>query len=279
MAGPAHRGATLSHDGLRFDVHEAGPVDGDPVVLLHGFPQDSTSWRHVLPGLHDAGLRTVAMDQRGYSPGARPHGRDAYRMARLVDDVVALLDDRGLDRAHVVGHDWGGAVAWGLAGRRRDRVASVTVLSTPHPRAMNAAFRSSTQALASWYMAVFQLPVLPELLVARTLVPSLVRSGLPREDAERYAARMSEPGALTGAIDWYRGMVPSRGDAVPACHAPATYVWGSGDVALRRRAADLTARYVRGPYRFEVLDAGHWLPETRAEQVAALVVDRVRSGG
>src|SRR5688572_12214645 len=145
-------------DGLQFDVTDVGPRNGPAVVCLHGFPQDRTSYDVVAPILAEHGMRVLAPDQRGYSPGARPDGRAAYALRELVADVLALLDAAGIDSAHVVGHDWGGAVAWALAGRHPDRVRSVTALSTPHPGAMKGAALRSSQGLRSAYMAVFQLP-------------------------------------------------------------------------------------------------------------------------
>ncbi|NMR21644.1 alpha/beta fold hydrolase [Cellulomonas fimi] len=279
---PGGRAGQFRRGSLVFDVRDEGPLAGAPVVLLHGFPQDSRAWDRVAPSLHHAGLRTLAPDQRGYSPGARPGGRRAYAIPELADDVLALLDDRGLERAHVVGHDWGGTVAWALAGRAPDRVGSVTVVSTPHPAALVRASLPGVQAIASSYMGLFQVPWLPEFLLAPTLEPLLVRTGLPRDLAARYAARMRQPGALSAALSWYRALplaLRGGGEPVRRSRVPTTYVWGSRDPALRRRAAELTGRYVVGPYRFEVLDAGHWLPELRSADVAALVVDRVRSTG
>ena len=153
---------TFRRGDLVFDVHDSGPADGEPVVLLHGFPQDAGAFDRLAPALHSAGLRTLAPDQRGYSPGARPAGRSAYRVRALVDDVLALLDAAGLSSAHVVGHDWGGAVGWALAAWHPWRVRTLTVLSVPHPAAMAQAMVSSDQALRSSYMAFFQLPVVPE---------------------------------------------------------------------------------------------------------------------
>lgn len=261
--------------GLVFEVSDEGPPDGDPVVLLHGFPQDATTWKRVAPQLHAAGLRTLAPDQRGYSPGARPSSRSAYQMSELVADVIALLDAAELDRAHVVGHDWGGAVAWAVANGHRDRVASLTVLSTPHPGAMLTAMRSSSQALKSWYMFLFQLPWLPEVVAGPRMKESLTSSGLPDQDAEHYAARLAAPGALTAALNWYRGMPWSLRSPGGRIRVPTTYVWGSRDFALGRKAAELTQRYVAADYRFEELDAGHWLPEKHPDQVADLVIERV----
>jgi pimeloyl-ACP methyl ester carboxylesterase len=122
--------------GLTFEIRDSGPRDGDAVVCLHGFPQDGTSYDAVVPRLVERGLRVLVPDQRGYSPGARPPGRTAYALPALVDDVLALLDQAGVGAAHVVGHDWGGAVAWALAGRHPERVRSLTALSTPHPAAL-----------------------------------------------------------------------------------------------------------------------------------------------
>jgi pimeloyl-ACP methyl ester carboxylesterase len=265
----------FTHAELTFDVREGGPADGEPVVLLHGFPQDNTSWSGVEPLLHQAGLRTLAPDQRGYSPGARPRGRRAYTTSELADDVLALLDEAGLASAHIVGHDWGGAVAWTLGGRNPERVRSLTVLSTPHPGALLRSFRASTQGLKSLYMLFFQLPAIPEAVIPRSLESSLRKTGLPAGFAAHNAERMSEPGALTGALNWYRGMPFSlRGGHRSA--VPTTYVWGRRDNFLGRFAAEATADFVVGQYRFAELDAGHWLPETHPAEIAQLIIDQVR---
>ena len=270
------RMAILRHQGLVFDVTDAGPADGTPVVLLHGFPQDRSSWDRISGRLHAAGMRTYAPDQRGYCAGARPPGTAAYRLEHLVGDVIALIDATGHDRVHLVGHDWGGGVAWLVAGNHPDRVASVTVLSTPHPAALSRALRTFDQLRRSWYMAAFQVPVLPERLVAAGFRSVMVGSGLPSEDAERYAARLARPEALRGPISWYRAM---RSSTVRAHRVavPATYVWGSRDVALGRHAAELTREHVTGPYQFVELDATHWLPETRPDECAAAIISRVES--
>src|SRR6478672_3924708 len=178
----------FTRDGLVFDVGDSGDGD-DVVVLLHGWPQDRHAWSRVAPLLAEAGLRVVSFDQRGYSPGALPRGRAAYRMSELVADVLALVDALGQTRVHLVGHDWGGAVAWAFAERHPDRLHTLTVVSTPHHRAMAWALRHGDQARKSWYMLAFQLPVLPELVLRRRLPDVLRRSGLPEEDVTRYVAR------------------------------------------------------------------------------------------
>jgi pimeloyl-ACP methyl ester carboxylesterase len=265
----------LRRGRLVFDVRDEGPVDGDAVVLLHGFPQDSSSWNRVAPLLHGEGLRTLALDQRGYSPGARPPERAAYRLRWLVADALALIDAAGLPAAHLVGHDWGAGVAWGAAAAHPGRISSLTVLSTPHPRAFAWSLLRSAQALHSWYMGVFQLPALPEALVRPRLETLLTGGGVPAADAARYARRMREPGALTAALNWYRAIPLSTRELPGAVEVPTTYLWGAHDPAITAAPAERTERYVTAAYRSLALDAGHWLPETRPEEIADAVVRRV----
>jgi pimeloyl-ACP methyl ester carboxylesterase len=259
---------------LRFDVTDSGPADGDVVVLLHGFPQQPSTWDDVAERLNAAGLRTLVPTMRGYTATNRPRPRRAYATEETAADVVALMDTARLERAHLVGHDFGGTAAWGVAGWYPERVATLTSVSTPHPAAFRDGLRAG-QARASWYMALFQLPGLPEALARRTLMKSLVGSGLPAESAETYAAALAEPGAWTGAFNWYRGL-PFSTKPVGRIRVPTTYVWGRNDAALVRSTAEATAKYVTGPYRFVDLDAGHWLPECEPEAVTTAILDRIR---
>lgn len=267
---------------LEFDVRDSGPGTAGTVVLLHGFPQDATAYDGVVPVLVDSGLRVLVPDQRGYSPGARPTGRAAYVMEELVADVLALVDAADVERVHVVGHDWGGAVAWNVAGRHPDRVASVTSLSTPHPAAMQAVMLRSTQGVRSSYIAGLQLPWLAETvaLAARgaLLRAVLTRSGLPRPAAEHYVSRMREPGALSSALGWYRALPLTSGRGPGRIRVPACLVHGRRDPFFAEAAVRETARFVVGDLREVALDAGHWLPETRAADVAAAILDQVRRG-
>lgn len=262
-----------TRDGLTFDVTDAGPLDGPVIVLLHGFPGNRGTWSRVAPLLHDAGYRTLAPDQRGYSPGAAPHARGRYRPAELARDTLALLDAAGTEKVHLVGHDWGGFLAWELALVAPQRFTRLTVASTPHPAAFQAAMTSSDQLLRSLYMVFFQLPVLPERWLEKNMVGWLVSSGLSQEIAEDYAATMRRPGMLTAALNWYRGAFLPGGSRMdptdPRVRIPTTYVWGRRDVALGRRAAELTRSFVRAPYSFvELVEEGHWLPELAPEALA-----------
>jgi pimeloyl-ACP methyl ester carboxylesterase len=279
-----HRAGVDSYtrDGLVFDVRDGGPADGDPVVLLHGFPQDSAAWTAVAGDLHAAGLRTLAPDQRGYSPGARPPARTAYRLRELTADVLALLDAAELGSAHVVGHDWGGIVGWALAAWHPERVRTLTSLSVPHPTAMAKAFVTSDQALRSYYMALFQVPVLPEWALlavgGEPLRRVFLRGDLPPDVADHYVERMRQPGALSGALAWYRALPLDARDPVGRVRVPTLHVWSTGDAFLGRAATEQTRRFVDAPYRLEVLEGvPHWIPELAPDRVAELVTEHVRA--
>lgn len=275
----AQRISTHLHDGLRFDVKDEGPEDGEVVVLLHGFPQTSTCWDAVVPFLHAQGFRTIALDQRGYSPGARPRGRWSYRTDRLVGDVVSLIERIG-SPVHLVGHDWGAVVSWGVSVARPDLLSTHTSVSVPHPAAFMKSFVTSRQLLRSWYILFFQLPWLPELVITRmrgVFARLLASSGMDRELFDRVQVEVVESGALTPAIGYYRGLLLSPRAAKGRSRVPTTHVWSSGDSALDRAGAEACGDYVRAPYRLEVLDgASHWIPDQEPERLAEIIGERAR---
>jgi pimeloyl-ACP methyl ester carboxylesterase len=266
-------------DNLVFDVRDAGPPDGPVVVLLHGFPQHNDSWNAVIDRLTEQGYRCLAPNQRGYSPGARPSRRRDYRISELVADVGALIDASGAPRVHLVGHDWGAAVAWAAAAETPDRLITVSPVSVPHPAAFIKSFATSRQSLASWYMYLFQLPRIPEWLLTRrngALVSTMLqRSGQIPAAAERDAQAMNEPGALTAAINWYRAMALANPRGInQKVSVPTMYVWSDQDTALLPKGARDTARYVNGEYRFEVLPGvSHWIPDEQPDKLADLLLD------
>lgn len=277
----------FSHHGLTFPVTDTGPAEADDahsVVLLHGFPENRASWQDVSAPLNRAGLRTLAPDLRGLPEGARPRRRRDYRVERLVEDVEALLDAAGLASAHLVGHDWGGGIAWEVALRRPGRVLSLTVLATPHPSALLWSMLTSDQLLRSWYMLALQLPVLPEVLLARGLRREGLRSlDLPERYRLVFEEQLRQPGALTGAIAPYRAMLlwpsPVTTRARVQVDVPTTYVWSRRDRYLGPQAAHRTAHYCTGPFRFVEADADHWLPEKRPELVVEAILHRIRASG
>jgi pimeloyl-ACP methyl ester carboxylesterase len=267
---------------LTFDVVTAGPADGPAVVLLHGFPETAASWGHQVPVLAAAGYRVVAPDQRGYSPGARPTEVEAYRSDRLVGDVIGLADALGIGRFHLVGHDWGAAVAWQVAGHHPDRLLTLTILSVPHPAAFGAALAGaggSDQASRSGYMEFFRTPGSEDAMLADDA--ALLRllyagSGLTDDESAPYLAALGTPEALGAALNWYRGADITLVDGLGPIVTPTLYVWSTEDVALGREAAEATGDFVEGPYRFEVLDGvDHWIAEHAPDEVERLLLEHL----
>jgi pimeloyl-ACP methyl ester carboxylesterase len=266
------------HGDLVFDVIDAGPADGPIVVLLHGFPESNAMYQPVIDRLTAQGYRCLAPLQRGYSPGARPRRRRDYRDAELVEDVLALIDASGAQRVHLVGHDWGAAVAWYVAQRFPDRLHSLTALSVPHPAAFLKAVATSRQAMASWYMLFFQLPWLPErLLLSERAVSGFMATRSAPELADAELKAMQQPGMLTAALNWYRGMpFSSPREIARKVTVPTLYVWSDDDIALKEKCARICGDYVVADYRFEILEgASHWLLDEQPEKVADLVLDWV----
>jgi len=215
------------------------------------------------------------------SPGARPTRRRDYRADELAADVKTLIDASGAHRVHVVGHDWGGAIAWRVAQRYPDRLLTVTSLSVPHPGAFYKAIVTSRQALASWYMLFFQLPRIPEWYLSQTQrtfgLSGMVkdRAEHARELAEAEATAMREPGALTAALNWYRAIpLSTPRDASRPVTVPSMLIWSDGDIALLEKGARLTRDYVRADYRFEVLEGvSHWILDEAADKTADLLLE------
>ena len=270
---------------LTFDVRADGPEDGRPVLLLHGFPETSLSWAAVTPLLASAGLRTYAVDQLGYSPGARPAEVDAYAMTNLAQVTADLMTALDAPVADVVGHDWGANAAWALAAWHGDRVRSLTAVSVPHPAAYTAAFRADPeQKERSAYIRLFwQAGKAEEVLLAddarrlrRVLAGSDGDTGVPAEAIDEYVAVQSAPGALTAALNWYRAM--SSDVRVDQIQVPTTYVWSDGDAAIGRTAAEACANHVTGDYRYvELAGVTHWIPEQAPDQLARAILDRIAS--
>lgn len=274
----------FERDGLVFDVDDAGPRDGEVVVLLHGFPQRASCWDAVTGRLHDAGLRTLAPDQRGYSPRARPRRRRDYRLDELVADVGALLDTvraAGHERVHLVGHDWGAAVAWVVAARH-PAVASLTSVSVPHPAAYLASTLSPDQLLRAWYIGFFQLPLVPELAARGGVMERMLgKAGMTPAERAGFRRDVLAHGALSGGLGWYRALPFSLtgGGRLwrERVHVPVTHVWSDQDDALGRRTADLAHRWATGEFELRVLQGhSHWLPEQAPDELARIVLARVR---
>ncbi|QKT07072.1 alpha/beta hydrolase [Gordonia sp. X0973] len=263
-------------DDLTFDVAVGGPEDGPTVLLLHGFPHNSASYDGVVPILNDAGLRTITVDQRGYSPGARPEGVQAYRIPNLVADVIGVLDALGVARCLLVAHDWGAIVGWQLAARHPERFTGYVAVSTGHAGAISEALEhSEDQRKKSSYIKFFIEEGSEEKLLARNAV--LLRRTCPRDAI----GPLQEPGALTAALNWYRANFTGDIAANTACGRitiPTTMVWSDGDEALGREQAERTGGFVDADYRYvELTGVDHWVPEKAPERLAELIIERAET--
>ena len=266
---------------LTFDVRFAGPEDGTPVMLLHGFPETSLSWSSVSALLAVAGLRVIAPNQRGYSPGARPTEVADYATEVLADDVIGIADSLGIGSFHLVGHDWGSAVAWVAAANHAERLLSLTAVSVPHLAAYGAALAGDPdQQERASYIGVFrQVGKAEDLLLENDAERLLAMYGdaVPADQAAGYVAHLSEPGALTAALNWYRAMEADL-SSLPAVTVPTTYVWSDDDMAIGRVPAEQCGDFVGADYRFvELGDITHWIPEQAPEALAAAIIARVGS--
>jgi pimeloyl-ACP methyl ester carboxylesterase len=280
----AHHYAVVN--GVRLHYVEAG--SGPLVVLLHGFPEFWYSWRHQIAGLSAAGFRVLAPDLRGYNESDKPQGIESYRQRHLIGDVAGLVHHAGEARARIVGHDWGGWLAWWLAMQRPDVVERLVILNAPHPAAFFRELRRPAQLLRSWYIFFFQMPWLPELLVrvgnfagiARTLRKEPVTPGaFSEEDIQRYCQAIAQPGALTAAINYYRAALRDFGDIqqdIGVVAAPTLIIWGLHDRYLGPRLIEGLEPWVP---RLQIarLDASHWVQSDAPEKVNRLLIEFLQS--
>ncbi len=250
--------------------------DGRPVVLLHGFPDSGRLWRYQVPVLAAAGFQVIVPDMRGYGGSDKPADVEAYALAALAGDVLAVMGDAGVDRAHVVGHDWGAAVAWGLAALAGDRVDHLVALSVGHPATFRAV--GYEQHEKSWYMLLFQFAgVAEEWASADGWANFRAWSGHP--DPDGVIADLEANGSLTPALNYYRANVPPRvwvrtGPTIPPVTLPTMGVWSSGDFALTERQMTASEAQVTGGWRYVRLDGpGHWMQLEAPEALNALLID------
>ena len=264
----------VSLGDLTFAVQDEG--DGPPVVLLHGFPDSHVLWRHQVPALVDAGYHVIVPDLRGFGESSKPTNVESYGVLDLVGDVLGILDAVGAERAHVVGHDWGAALAWAMAAFAPDRVDHLAALSVGHP----SAFRDVgfAQREKSWYMLFFQFEDIAEQWLSADDFANM-RAWSSHPDMDRVVSDLARPGALTAALNWYRANVHPRTwieppMVFPQVQAPTMGVWSSGDFALAEAGMSGSRQYVDGPFRYERVEgAGHWMQLEAPDQVSALLVD------
>ncbi|RRJ28578.1 alpha/beta fold hydrolase [Halocatena pleomorpha] len=275
-----------SVDDVELHVVTAGETDAPLVVCLHGFPEFWYGWSEYIKPFVDAGYRVLVPDQRGYNLSEKPAGIRPYRLSRLSADIVALLETEGRESAHVVGHDWGAAVAWDLALRYPETVDRLGIVNVPHPSVFIDTLRSSfTQLFKSSYIATFQIPKLPEWYIKRTdFEPwvSAMRDGsqpgtFTEEAFDRYRRAWAQTGAPTAMINWYRALFRHR-PTVPREHVtvPTRVVWGENDQALVPEMAEQSLGYCEQGDLKRFPEATHWITHEHPDRVAALLLDHFR---
>jgi len=274
-----------TRSGLTFTADVAGSAGGPLVLLLHGFPESRHSWREALPALAAAGYRAVAPDQRGYSPGARPDPADLsnYAFDRLVGDAIEIVAAAGYDgrRFHLVGHDWGGQVSWGVAGRHPERLASLTILSRPHPSAFRRALlmEDGDQKHRSRHHRAFLDPGTGKLLLeenARRLRDGLFGQGVPQAALEEHLSVLGNPEALEAALAWYRANQGLAAD-IGTIKVPTLYIWGDADATVGPDAAYGTGEFVGAAYAMEVLPSvGHFVMDQAPAKATDLILAHLR---
>lgn len=278
----------IATNGIRLHVVEAGPPDGAPVILLHGFPEFWYGWRHQIPALVEGGFRVFAPDQRGYNLSDKPDAISAYNLDELARDVIGLIDSTGHPKVHLIGHDWGAAVAWWTAIYYPDRLDKLAILNVPHTSVMFKALRTNpVQMLRSWYIAFFQIPRLPEFMIlsgdAMAGISALLRTSSPGsftdQDIPHYIHAWKQPGAMTAMLNWYRAIVryPPPPAADSRIHVPTRIIWGKNDVALTAQMAAQSLEYCNDGQLTMLENATHWVQHDQPERVNHLLLEFLKA--
>ena len=269
---------SFQREGFSFDVIDSGPLDGQPFVLLHGFPETNKSWQETAEILNQNGYRTFAVNQRGYSLGAQPQNRRDYRSSALVEDVNALID-MIQQQVYLVGHDWGAVVAWDVAQRYPEKIKHLITISVPHKAAFMRSMFSSNQLLKSYYIGLFQLPKIPELLfekLPKLGLGLLKDSGMTAKQLEDFQQDIVVEKRLSSALNWYRGLPFSSNKNLtqPVC-VPTLFIWGKHDSAIGSKSVALNRHYVKAAYKEIVMDATHWIPVQNAKQLSQHILETI----
>ncbi len=267
----------IDANGMRFEVLEQG--EGDRLALcLHGFPEHAVSWRHQMPVLAAMGYRVWAVNQRGYGRTTRPRRIRDYALPHLLRDVASLIDAAGAASVVLIGHDWGAMVAWCFAIARIRPLRRLVIMNVPHPLCFREALRHSRQLRRSWYVALFQIPLLPERLLAANRGASVrrmfARLSLPPDVLAIYAGQIAEPGAATAMLNWYRALRvdrPSTASLARIIEVPTLLIWGEQDVALDLICLDGTGRHVRDLTLRRLPGVSHWVQQDAPAQVNRLL--------
>lgn len=281
----------IETNGVKLHVVTDGPEDGTPVILLHGFPEFHYGWRKQVPALVEAGFRVITPDQRGYNLSDKPRGISAYNVITLAQDVIGLCDHFEIQKARLVGHDWGAVVAWTVALNHPERLEKLTILNVPHPDVISRFILENTeQRKKSWYVFFFQIPFFVEWILRRddyrnmkrVLLGSGRKSTFRRDDIETYKKAWSQPGALTGMLNWYRnifwGSLRSifQKKAARRVSVPALILWGKNDVALSHEMVQPSLELCDHGSAVFFENATHWVQHDEADEVNKKLIEFLR---
>lgn len=269
----------IQANGLTFLARELG--QGTPVLLLHGFPETSRMWVPLMEHLAGAGFHCLAPDQRGYSPGARPLDPAEYTRRHLAGDVFGWLDAMGWERAHLIGHDWGGGAGWAALELAPQRALSWVPMATPHLSGFGKTIRDNPdQQQKSGYMQFFRQPggVAEAALSANDFraLRRLYKDTHRQDEVDEYISVFAQNGALTGALNWYRGVDLGEPLEFGPVATPTLHIWGKTDVAIGREATEATRQYMTGPYELLELDCGHWIVQEALDQIVGPIVAHLK---
>lgn len=269
----------ISTNGIKLHTALAGPVHGEPIILLHGFPEAWFGWQAQIETLATAGFRVIVPDQRGYNLSDKPGGVSSYRMNHLVEDITGLADALGYDRFCLAGHDFGAMVAWNLALSYSGRIKRLAIANVPHPAVMKKYLRSHlSQIIKSWYALFFQLPGLPDRVLKADNWKFLI-SALPdyftEETRNRYRKAWAQPDAITGMINWYRASFRQLNISKfeSRVKPPTLIIWGRNDPHLSYEMAALSAGLCEDCQLKMFTDATHWVLHDKSDQVNQLLID------
>lgn len=283
----------IETNSIKLHVVTDGPADGTPVILLHGFPEFHYGWRKQIPALAEAGFHVIVPDQRGYNLSDKPKGVSAYHVNTLTQDVIGLFDHFGIQKANLVGHDWGAVVAWNVALNHPERLEKLVILNVPHPDVMRRfVLENAEQRKKSWYVFFFQIPFLVEWVLRRDdyrvmkrmMIGSGRKSTFSRSDIEVYKKAWSQPGALTGMLNWYRNIVGGsfkylfqrRNASAKRVTVPTLILWGKNDVALSHEMVRPSLELCDNGKAILFENATHWVQLDEADAVNKNLIEFLR---
>jgi len=273
---------TLDTNGIRLHTACAGPEDGQPVFLLHGFPEAWFGWEAQIKALAESGLRVFAPDQRGYNLSDKPSGVASYRMKLLVDDILGLADALGYQQFNLAGHDFGAIVSWHLALRCPERLRKLAIANVPHPAILKSYPRSHPKQIAkSWYALAFQIPRLPERMI-RARNWRLLLSAMPdyftEQERDRYREAWSQPQAMTSMINWYRALLqqPSKSTGPGNIQVPTLVIWGRQDPHISYEMAPLSVDRCGNGRLVTFDEATHWVQHDKVQEVSQLLIEHFK---